>query len=190
MSWAAIPEEPAESDDYRESLWMVPDVQSFPDGVASIDFTCGNYTVEITDEDNPLLEEDEEPTDEDPEEETDSEPENEEDDEAGEPEKTPRTWSVTPIDAVEAQLASIINPDQVDANEPGHAYGIDDCGLCGCPLDGKGMFVDGWLRDQRTTTNMCAACFASRGKGIDWGIGQLYARQPDGSWRMVAGFRR
>ena len=59
MTWAAIPEEASDLDDYRESLWMVPDVQSFPDGVASIDFASGGYRIEVTDPDNPLLEGDE-----------------------------------------------------------------------------------------------------------------------------------
>ena len=58
MSWAAIPEVPAQLDDYRESLSMVPDVRSFPDGVASIDLTAGGYIIRVTDEDNPLLDED------------------------------------------------------------------------------------------------------------------------------------
>jgi hypothetical protein len=62
MTWAAIPEEPSELDDYRESLWMVPDVRSFPDGVASVDVASGGYKVEVTDEDNPLLADDEEIT--------------------------------------------------------------------------------------------------------------------------------
>ncbi len=56
MTWEAIPEENSELDDYRESLWMVPDVQSFPVGVVGIDFACGGYKIEVTDEDNPLLE--------------------------------------------------------------------------------------------------------------------------------------
>lgn len=47
-------------DDYRESLSMVPGVRSFSDGVASIDLTAGGYTIRVTDEDNPLLAEDEE----------------------------------------------------------------------------------------------------------------------------------
>ncbi len=57
MIWRASPEQPAEQDDYRESLWMVPDVRSFPEGVESIDLAFGSYSVEITEHDNPLLEE-------------------------------------------------------------------------------------------------------------------------------------
>jgi tetratricopeptide (TPR) repeat protein len=67
MVWRAIPKEPTELDDYRDGLRMVPDVRSYPDGVDSIDLAEGGYTVEILDEDNPLLEEqrDEEVDDED-----------------------------------------------------------------------------------------------------------------------------
>ena len=57
MMWAAVPEEPAELNDYRESLQIVPDVRSFPEGVQSIDLAAGGYTIEILDDDNPLLEE-------------------------------------------------------------------------------------------------------------------------------------
>jgi hypothetical protein len=186
--WAAIPGEPAESNDYRASLRMVPDVQSFPEAVGSIDFKSRSFTVEITDQDNPLLEGNDEPGDEDTDEEGDSEPEGE-DDMAELDGDTPAAWSVTPIDAVEARLASAINADEVEANDPGHAYCIENCHLCGCALDQRGMFVDGWLRDHRETANMCALCFAASGKGLGWGVGQLYARQPEGGWRMVAGFR-
>ena len=62
---------------------MVPDVQSFPDGVASIDFASGSYKIEVTDEGNPLLEEDEDDSEEaednEPDDEGDSQPENGED---------------------------------------------------------------------------------------------------------------
>ena len=73
MTWTAIPEDASELDDYRESLWMVPDVRSFPDGVASIDFALGGYTVEVTDEDNALLGDDESDAEEELEAETDPE---------------------------------------------------------------------------------------------------------------------
>jgi len=59
LNWSAVPEEPAVFEDYRETLWMVPDVQSFPEAVESIDFAAGAYRIEITDSDNALLGEDE-----------------------------------------------------------------------------------------------------------------------------------
>jgi hypothetical protein len=55
MSWRAVPGSPATCDDYRENLWMVPDVQSFSDGVADIDLKSGKYRIEVTDWDNALL---------------------------------------------------------------------------------------------------------------------------------------
>jgi hypothetical protein len=118
MTWAAVPEEASDLDDYRESLWMVPDVLSFPDGVASIDFASGGYSVEVSDSDNPLLEEGEETEEESADDEADAEPEDEDNGELGADEETPRNWSITPVDAVEERLASIVDPDQVDANEP------------------------------------------------------------------------
>jgi hypothetical protein len=42
---------------------MVPDVQSFPEAVADIDFAQGAYRIEITDSDNALLEDDEDTDD-------------------------------------------------------------------------------------------------------------------------------
>jgi hypothetical protein len=39
-------------------LWTVPDIQPFPDGVANIDLEIAGYTVEVTDEDNPSLQDD------------------------------------------------------------------------------------------------------------------------------------
>jgi hypothetical protein len=64
MNWIAMPEEPAVCEDYRDQLWMVPDVQSFPAGVAAIDFASRCYKIETSDPDNLLLSEDEESTDE------------------------------------------------------------------------------------------------------------------------------
>lgn len=55
MDWTAVPEEPTELNDYRDTLWMVPDVSSYSEGVKSIDFTSGEYSIEICDDDNPLL---------------------------------------------------------------------------------------------------------------------------------------
>ena len=64
MNWIAMPEEPAVCEDYRDQLWMVPDVQSFPEGVAAIDFASRCYKIEISDPDNLLLSGDEDSMDE------------------------------------------------------------------------------------------------------------------------------
>jgi hypothetical protein len=55
MSWEAVPDEPAQMDDYSDSLWMVPDLQRFSDAVDGIDFASGSYKIAVNDEDNDLL---------------------------------------------------------------------------------------------------------------------------------------
>jgi hypothetical protein len=53
----------------------------------------------------------------------------------------------------------------------------------------KGLFIDGRLENDFMWANMCAKCFSARGAGIQWGAGQLYAKQSSGEWRMIAGFQ-
>jgi hypothetical protein len=85
MSWAAVAGIPAELNDYLPTLRMVPDVQSFPDAVAGINFASGSYGVEVSDDDNPLLEEDQEEDDEDGERPDNRESEDDADEGAHEP---------------------------------------------------------------------------------------------------------
>ena len=65
MNWSATPGEPADYEDYLGSLWMVPDAQLFPEGVAGIDFESRAYKIEIADSDNPLLGEEDDDSEED-----------------------------------------------------------------------------------------------------------------------------
>ncbi len=57
MNWSAVPGEAAEFDDYRETHRIVPDIETFENGVAGVEFTSGAYRIEVNDFDNPLLEE-------------------------------------------------------------------------------------------------------------------------------------
>ena len=98
-------------------------------------------------------------------------------------------WHVNAIDAHESDLAELIDARAVDDAVPQFADGIERCHLCQCNLTERGLFVDGSLRGQGGWVNMCARCFGRAGSGIGWGKGQLYSRQPDGKWRLVAGFR-
>jgi hypothetical protein len=59
MSWSASPGEMTEYNDRWDEKWMVPDLGYYPDRNINIDFASGEYTVEITDSDNPLLEDSE-----------------------------------------------------------------------------------------------------------------------------------
>lgn len=67
----------------------------------------------------------------------------------------------------------------------------DHCDLCGCNLsETTPAFVDG-KAGPRGWANMCAQCFMRDGKGIGWGIGQLYAqvrgRRGTLQWRLIGG---
>jgi len=42
---------------YLDKLWIVDDAQPFPEGVASLDLTKPGFSLEVSDEDNFLLEE-------------------------------------------------------------------------------------------------------------------------------------
>ncbi|MGD0358598.1 MAG: hypothetical protein ABSA73_13425 [Terracidiphilus sp.] len=97
-------------------------------------------------------------------------------------------WSITPVDAFEKWIASQIDAQQVDAREPAYNYDVGPCGICGCNLNDRGLHIDGRLRDDLKWSNMCTECLKKSGEGIGWGKGQLYARQPNGDWRLIAGF--
>ena len=57
MDWVAVPDQPTEPNDYRDTLWMVPDVKSYSEGVESLDFAASECRIAILDDDNDLLEE-------------------------------------------------------------------------------------------------------------------------------------
>lgn len=59
--------------------------------------------------------------------------------------------------------------------------------LCQRPLAVEKYMIDGGVKGQRFWACMCSACFATNGRGIGWGVGQLYLRDQDG-WLEVAGF--
>ena len=178
MRWDITPGFAADFRDYRDRLQIVPDVKAFPAAIAAIDFAARTYGVAVNDPDNPLLEED-----------TDEKTEGDES-VAADVVDTGKAipWLVTPLDDAEQRLAARVNAVEVSQHEAQYAYNIETCDCCGCLLNERGLFVDGSLRSQVMWANMCAQCFEGEGVDIGWGKGQLYARQPDGSWRMVAGF--
>ena len=172
--WAIASGMESEFIDYTERLSIVPDIEPFEVFVEQIDFADPGYEVEIEDQENSFLDEDDDE-------------EEEEEEEEEEPATPPLL--VMPTDEFERKLASNINARDVSSRDAEFAYGIKSCHLCGCSLEAKGLFVDGSLRTNKGTANMCAKCFYQDGKGLGWGVGQLYARQASGSWRLVYGFR-
>lgn len=207
LSWTVAPGEEAEYDDYLEDLRIVPDVQPFELAVKSLDFSKGPYTPIVSDADNALLDGEEEEEDEELELEDEEHEENVSHDgheESESPaigvgqspsapgeETTPMSssWAMYPTGPAEERLAQHVRKAEVDANEPEFAFGVETCDVCRCSLMASGFFVDGMRPTNGTWANMCASCFAKEGAAIAWGKGQLYARQADGDWRMVAGFR-
>ena len=88
----------------------------------------------------------------------------------------------------EQQLAKLA--DQVEGRRRQEYYSnpSDACDACGCSLTQRAFFVDGRLRGQIMFASLCAKCFFEKGEGIGWGQGQVYQREPDGQWLLVAGF--
>lgn len=63
----------------------------------------------------------------------------------------------------------------------------EDCDICSIPLAGESFFLDGRLQGHSAWANMCADCSVYHGEGIGWGTGQLFRKERDGRWLMVAG---
>lgn len=176
MVWRVRPGEVATLDDYLDRLRIVPDAMPFEEEIAGIDFAEAQYTVEVENSDDALLDE-----------EADNAADEEEDEE--EEDRHP-ACVVSPSGTDEIELARKIDPAIVDAQDAQFAYGVEKCDFCKVSMEKCGLFVDGQVRNDRQWANMCAPCFLAKGAGIGWGVGQLYARQPNGAWRMVGGFER
>jgi hypothetical protein len=89
----------------------------------------------------------------------------------------------------EAIVAKFINHQEAFLEEePSYAGRIENCAICKEDLSTHGLLVDCAVRGQAYWGYMCASCFLNSGSKIAWGSGQLFARQPSGNWRLVAGF--
>jgi hypothetical protein len=99
-----------------------------------------------------------------------------------------QAWTIVPCDEFERRLAETVVPGEVNAREPQFTYGVDECGSCNCDLLQRGLAIDGKMKGQILWGNFCVPCFLRECEGIGWGRGQLYAKQPSGGWRQVAGF--
>ena len=97
-------------------------------------------------------------------------------------------WVLKPVSEEERELFKIVDAAEVNSREANYANGIDECGSCRRGLMQCGLVVDGKRRDDLMWGNFCALCYLNVCEGIGWGRGQLYARQPNGDWRQVAGF--
>jgi hypothetical protein len=181
FDWEAEPGSQGEYLDYTPLLHMVPDVKDFEPAVQEMNLYEPGYSVRVNDESNGLLDDvsgADEPDG------------NGEHPTAGSTGERPRPWTAVAYDAAEQEYCALIDPDEVDASEAVYADGMDDCGICGCLLADRGIAIDGSLKGTSMWGNFCAACHSKAGQGVGWGVGQVYARQADASWRLVAGFPR
>jgi hypothetical protein len=81
-----------------------------------------------------------------------------------------------------ADLEKAASVGQTYSNPP------DCCDQCNHSLDDSTLFVDGRLKGDFMWAIMCPSCFKRQGEGIAWGKGQLYQKQDNGDWLLVAGF--
>lgn len=63
----------------------------------------------------------------------------------------------------------------------------EHCDLCRRSLHEETYMIDGGVKDVSGWACMCSKCFQTKGRGIGWGIGQLYLRDNQG-WLEVGGF--
>ncbi|PIQ05822.1 MAG: hypothetical protein CO158_02120 [Piscirickettsiaceae bacterium CG_4_9_14_3_um_filter_43_564] len=88
----------------------------------------------------------------------------------------------------ETKLFEISNPEEGKKRDLYDYNNTESCDLCTKSLAECNFFIDGEVRGSLSWANMCPKCFSTRGSSIRWGKGQLYMKQPDGSWVMSAGF--
>ena len=176
MSWEVTPGEEPVYNSYLDTLSIVDDADTFENEVDSIQLNSVGYELSVED---PTLE--------------GMEAEDiivEEDSMFEGSIDHSNSWIVSPFDEYDERLAGLINKEEVNEHEANYAYGAETCDYCNLRLDERGIFVDGKVRNSFEWANMCARCFEKHGEGIGWGRGQLYALQPNGDWRLVAGFQK
>jgi len=164
MSWSAYPGENTEFENYLNTLHIVDDVMPFEPEVRQIDLSDSGYSVTIYVDDEEIT--------------------------GNKIDKSNQniTELLKPIDEYEERLNQMTKVKLALTLNKKYLRKILKCDICGCNLNDRTLFIDGRLRGEIMWANMCSKCFFQRGEGIGWGDGQLYAKQPDGSWLMVAGF--
>jgi hypothetical protein len=172
MDWNAEPGTNPNYNDYLGSLRIVDDAKPFEEEVETIELQSGIYQLTVEDPTLEGLEEEENDMDED----TNAD--------------VAVPWVLLPCDDADRRLAARIDNSEVGKHEAAFAYGAEICDFCKCDLGKRGLFVDGKVRNEIEWANMCAPCFEKNGDGIGWGVGQLYALQPNGDRRLVAGFEK
>lgn len=195
--WQAAPGGYAELSDFRSSLGVVAQYVE-PLGVLNdMPKEISRYALSIEDQANPMLddeaadlaeedEEDQEETD-DQTDETEDTPGTDDNESAEEDEDIGGPVTISAVTQADTELLNRLGAAYLNGRNLGSAYGIEACDACDVELSTVGLFVDG-NSPRSGWGNYCAACCLAHGVGLGRGQGQLYARQPDGSWKGIAGF--
>lgn len=86
-----------------------------------------------------------------------------------------------------AALDALVNMNEARRRKTYFSPPPDACDLCRRSLANEKYMIDGGVKGVGYWACICSACFATKGRGIGWGVGQLYLREPKG-WLEVAGF--
>lgn len=198
FAWSARPGVRTEWIDYSESLAAVNALVDPAEVLHTMPDSLGRCEIHVFDDDNSLLED--EPTEQrllfttrssqsladqgdDEARFAEEQVASEDDDEASRP------LLIEPVTDSDRRLLAQIGPGNTYSTSAGDALGIENCDGCDVRLSTVGLFVDG-SSPSTGWGNYCASCCISHGVVVGWGKGQLYAKQPDGRWKGIAGFRR
>jgi hypothetical protein len=84
-------------------------------------------------------------------------------------------------------LDDLVDMDEAENRKTYFSPPPEVCDLCRRSLAKEKYMIDGGVKGFRYWACMCSACFASKGNGIGWGVGQLYLQDEKG-WLEVSGF--
>ena len=64
----------------------------------------------------------------------------------------------------------------------------ENCDICETPIAQSRFFIDASLKENPMMWGcLCTQCFEEEGSGLGIGKGQLYEKQDNGDWLLVAG---
>ena len=99
---------------------------------------------------------------------------------------SPRMGPMCDGSSANLRLAEVVDEECLRRNRS-YEECPENCDLCLIPLAEETFISDGRVDGQTAWANMCADCTVYHGAGIGWGTGQLYRREPDGRFLLVAG---
>lgn len=101
--------------------------------------------------------------------------------------KSPESQTENPIAlSPEQNLDALVDMREAARHSIYFSPQPDECDLCRKSLLGEKFMIDGGVRGASYWACMCSSCYLRKGRGIAWGVGQLYLWDKHG-WLAVAG---